>query len=54
MLDIAIKESNRTPIQRPPPPRSVDTTIVNGTVVYANGQIVADAGIGCFVRPVRN
>lgn len=30
----------------------VDTTIVNGVVVYENGQIVAEEGIGRFVRPV--
>lgn len=31
----------------------VDTTIVNGTVVYEQGQIVSAAGIGRFIRPQR-
>lgn len=31
----------------------VDTTIVNGTVVYEQGQIVGTAGIGRFVQPQR-
>lgn len=31
----------------------VATTIVNGTVVYENGAIVAEAGTGRFVRPNR-
>lgn len=31
----------------------VDTTIVNGTVVYEQGQIVSEAGVGRFVQPQR-
>lgn len=31
----------------------VDTTIVNGTVVYEQGKIVSAAGIGRFVQPQR-
>jgi allantoinase len=29
----------------------VDTTVVNGQIVYSDGKIVAEAGIGAFVRP---
>ena len=32
----------------------VDTTIVNGVVVYTNGTITANAGVGTFVRPQRS
>jgi allantoinase len=31
----------------------VDTTIVNGQIVYAAGQIVVDAAVGRFVQPTR-
>jgi dihydroorotase-like cyclic amidohydrolase len=31
----------------------VDTTIVNGVIVYENNQIVAPAGVGRFVQPQR-
>ncbi len=31
----------------------VHTTIVNGTIVYQAGEIVADPGVGRFVRPQR-
>lgn len=31
----------------------VDTTIVNGSVVYEQGKIVAEAGVGRFVQPDR-
>ena len=32
----------------------VDTTIVNGTVVYEQGKIVGEAGAGRFVQPDRS
>jgi dihydropyrimidinase/dihydroorotase/allantoinase len=31
----------------------VDMTLVNGTIVYADGRIVAEPGTGSFVRPMR-
>ena len=32
----------------------IETTIVNGTVVYENETIVSEAGVGAFVRPDRS
>ncbi len=44
-------EDYRLPLQRAPCPGKVQTTLVNGQIVFDDGKILAEPGTGNFVRP---